>query len=65
MKQTLYFALVTTECPSIVSLPDCETFEAASLVVDGLQNQGEVVPWIFGRQDLINLKSEIENLLKA
>jgi hypothetical protein len=64
-KKTLYFAFVTTNQPSIEPLEGCTNFESANDMVEGMQKQGEIVPWIFGREDLENMKKQINSLLKA
>ncbi len=60
-----YFAFVTTDSPSIQPLEGCETFDAADEMVDGMQKQGEIVPWIFGREDLANLSNQILKALAS
>lgn len=62
---TKYFAFVTTNQPSIQPLEGCETFEAANDMVEGMQQQGEIVPWIFGIEDLENMMKNIGALLNV
>jgi len=64
MNKHLYFAFVTTNQPSIQPLEGCATFEEANDMVEGMQRQGEIVPWIFGREDLENMQKEIAAALK-
>jgi len=63
MKNIQYFAFVTTNQPSIQPLEGATDFESANDIVEGMQKQGEIVPWIFGREDLVNMKSEINKCL--
>jgi hypothetical protein len=64
-KNIQYFAFVTTNQPSIQPLEGATNFEEANDIVEGMQKQGEIVPWIFGREDLVNLKADIEKHLNA
>ena len=63
MKNIQYFAFVTTNQPSIQPLEGATDFESENDIVEGMQKQGEIVPSIFGREDLVNMKSEINKCL--
>ena len=62
---TKYFAFVPTEQPTIKPLEGANDFEEANNMVEDLQRDGEFVPWIFGREDLLNLQKEIAVCLAA
>lgn len=61
--KTKYFAFVTTNQPSIQPLEGAKDFDEADDMVAKMQKQGEIVPWIFEKQDLVNLRNEISELL--
>jgi len=63
-KNIQYFAFVTTDYPGVQPLEGATDFESANDIVEGMQKQGEIVPWIFHRTDLINLQAEIEKCLE-